>query len=68
MLPVSVVSLIYYLLGTGTALEPSLLRSVPEAVVGGAIGSFLLGKLKFKLLSVIFSLLVIVSGAMMIFG
>ncbi len=70
MLPVSVVSLAYYLLGTemGGALEIFALRSIPVAVVGGGVGSFLLGKLKFKLLSVAFSLLVIVSGVMMIFG
>lgn len=68
MLPMSLVSLGYYLLGGYARVDGSVLRMLPSAILGGGIGAFLLGRVRFKLLNYVFSLLVIVSGLFMIFG
>lgn len=68
MLPMSLVSLGYYLLGGYARVDGSVLRMLPSAILGGGIGAFLLGRVRFKLLNSVFSLLVIVSGLFMIFG
>lgn len=68
MLPISLVSLGYYLLSGYAALGGLAVRLVPVAVIGGAIGSFLLVRVKFRFLSGVFSLLVVVSGLIMVLG
>ena len=67
MLPISVFSFILYsALGHFTP-DASLVSIAPIALAGGAIGAFLLTKIKFKITNRIFAILVTVSGFMMIF-
>lgn len=68
MLPMSLVSLGYYLIGGYVRVDVSVLQMLPSAILGGGIGAFLLGRVKFRLLSVVFSLLVILSGLFMLLG
>ena len=67
MLPISVVSLIFYLVKGYIKIDTSLLSLFPSALLGGILGAFLLTKIKFKIVKIIFSVLVIVSGISMIF-
>lgn len=66
ILPISLSSaLVYFSLST-----PELSQSIAigiAALCGGAIGAILLGKLKMKILRIIFATLLLVSGAIMIF-
>lgn len=66
MLPICVVSLIIYL-KNGYATPTYAENMLPTAIVGGAIGAYLLTRLNFKLIKTVFALLVTVSGFMMIF-
>lgn len=68
MLPLSLISLGYYLLGGYVAVDISVLRMLPSAILGGGIGAFLLGRVRSRLLNFVFSLLVIVSGLFMLLG
>ncbi len=65
MLPICAVSLIIYL-KRGYATGTYAVKMLPTAIAGGAIGAYLLTRLKFKIIKTVFALLVTVSGAMMI--
>lgn len=67
MLPVSVFSFAFYILKDYFPIDSSILSLFPAALIGGILGAFLLTKIKFKFTKIIFSILVIVSGIMMIF-
>lgn len=67
MLPISVISLATYLLKDYIKMDYSLLALLPSALIGGIIGAFLLTKLHLKVVKTVFSVLVIISGIMMIF-
>lgn len=67
MLPISIVSLTIYLLKGYLKINHSLLFLLPSAIIGGLIGAFLLTKLHLKAVKTVFSVLVIISGIMMIF-
>lgn len=67
MLPISAVSLLLYFLKGYISYSNSLLSLFPSALIGGIIGAFLLSKLNLKVVKLIFSILVTISGAMMIF-
>ena len=67
MLPISIVSLTIYLLKGYLKINHSLLFLLPSAIIGGLIGAFLLSKLHLKAVKTVFSVLVIISGIMMIF-
>jgi uncharacterized membrane protein YfcA len=67
MLPISVVSLVLYLLRGYIKVDNGLLSLFPSAIIGGVIGAFLLTKLKLKTVKLIFAFLVTLSGLFMIF-
>lgn len=67
MLPISIVSFIFYLARGYIKLDHSLLSLLPSAAIGGVLGAFLLTRLNFKTVKTVFSVLVIVSGFMMVF-
>ena len=67
MLPISAVSLLLYFLKGYISYSNSLLSLFPSVLIGGIIGAFLLSKLKLKIVKLIFSILVTISGTMMIF-
>lgn len=67
MLPISVVSLVLYLLRGYIRVDDGLLSLLPSAIIGGIIGAFLLTKLKLKTVKLIFAFLVTLSGFFMIF-
>ena len=67
MLPISAISLAAYLLKGAIKPNASIFSLVPIGLVGGFAGAFLLTKLNLKIVKIIFSLLVVISGAMMIF-
>ena len=67
MLPISVVSLILYLVKGYIVIDNGLISLFPSAIIGGVIGAFLLTKLKLKTLKLIFAILVTISGFFMIF-
>ena len=66
MLPISVISLIIYLTKGYIKIDSSLLVLLPSALIGGIIGAFLLTKLHLKTVKILFSILVVISGIMMI--
>ena len=66
MLPLSVISLAIYLIKGSFKLDASLLSIIPSAIIGGCLGAFLLTRLHLKTVKIIFSLLVTLSGIMMI--
>lgn len=66
MLPVSAISLAFYLLKGYIKLDEKLISLLPAAIVGGIAGAFLLTKLKLKTVKIIFAILVTISGFMMI--
>jgi uncharacterized membrane protein YfcA len=66
MLPISVLSFTLYLMNGYFSFDKGFLTLLAPAILGGLLGAFLLTKLKFRLLKIAFSLLVIVSGFMMI--
>lgn len=67
ILPISLASALVYF-----NLSPPELSSgigiALTALVGGGVGALLLGKLKLKVIRVIFAVLLLVSGGIMIFG
>ncbi len=67
MLPISIVSIIFYLIRGYVAPNGDLLFLLPPAIVGGIIGAFLLTKLKLKIVKLIFAFLVTLSGIFMLF-
>ena len=67
MLPISIFSFLLYLARGYFPLDASMLSLLPAAALGGALGAYLLTKLKFKLVKVAFAILVIISGISMIF-
>ncbi len=66
MLPISVVSAVFYATSGKTVLQGFSLFIIP-AVLGGIFGGFLLRKTNPYLLKKIFAAIVIISGVMMIF-
>lgn len=67
MLPVSVFSFSLYCFKGIFKPDIAFFSLLPQALIGGVLGAFLLTKIKFKWVKIIFSALVIVSGFMMIF-
>ncbi|MBO5715417.1 MAG: TSUP family transporter [Clostridia bacterium] len=67
MLPLSVISLSIYLYKGYINLDTSFFTLIPSALIGGIVGAYLLTKLHLKVVKTIFSILVIICGAMMIF-
>ena len=66
MLPISVLSLVLYITKGHLKLTDRLIYLIPSAIVGGILGAFLLTKLKFRFVKIIFAILVIVSGFSML--
>ena len=66
MLPISMVSLILYLKRGYITFENGLFSLFPSAIIGGLLGAFLLTKLKLKTVKLLFSILVTISGFLMI--
>ena len=66
MLPISAASLFLYLFKGYIYFNNTLLSLLPSALIGGILGAFLLTKLKLKIVKLIFSILITVSGLMMI--
>ena len=66
MLPISIISIVLYLLKGYIKLENGLFSILPSAIIGGILGAFLLTKLKLKAVKFIFSILVTVSGFLML--
>jgi uncharacterized membrane protein YfcA len=67
MLPISIVSFGFYLIKGYITLDKEILSLIPAAVIGGILGAFLLTKLRFKTIKIIFAFLVTISGLLMIF-
>ena len=67
MLPISTVSLMLYFNRKYIALDKELFLLIPSAIIGGILGAFLLTKLKFKIVKLLFAILVIVSGFFVVF-
>lgn len=66
MLPLSIVSLILYMLKEYIIIDNSLISLFPSAIIGGISGAYLLTKLKLKIVKLIFALLVTISGFFML--
>ena len=67
MMPVSLCSIVLYVLSGHIKLDNTLWGLIPPGVIGGTIGAFLLTRLKFDIVKAIVAILVVVSGIMMIF-
>ena len=67
MLPISIFSLALYVLKGHFPIDSSLLSLLPAGIVGGIIGAFLLTRLRFPILKTAFSILMVISGILMIF-
>lgn len=67
MLPISAVSLLMYFLKGYVTFNKELLMILFPAIIGGILGAILLGKLKLKIVKLIFAALVTISGCMMVF-
>lgn len=67
ILPISLASALVYF-GLSTPDAASAVGVGIAAVIGGAVGAILLGKLNIDALRTAFAILLIVSGAIMIFG
>ena len=67
MLPISIVSFIIYFLRGYVALEVNLAYLIAPAILGGIGGAFLLKKINFKIVKILFTALVIYSGFTMLF-
>lgn len=67
MLPLSALSLLIYFFNGYISFDMSLISIFPSALIGGFLGAFLLTKLHLKIVKTVFSILVIICGAMMIF-
>lgn len=68
MLPISLVSSIIYFAKGHIALDGSMAYFMIPALLGGACGALLLKKLSFKTVKILFTAIVIYSGASMLFG
>ena len=66
MLPISIVSLALYFFKGYIKFNSTLLTLLPSAIIGGILGAFLLTKLNLKIVKIIFSFLVTVSGFLML--
>ena len=66
MLPISLVSLLFYFKRGYINFNIEFVRLLPAALIGGFLGAFLLTKLKIKTVKILFSLLVIISGFIML--
>lgn len=67
MLPVSIISLALYLSRDYFKFNNELFSLLPAAIIGGILGAFLLTKLKLKVVKLIFSVLITISGLFMLF-
>lgn len=67
MLPISLLSFSIYLSKGYISLDTSFLTLVPSALIGGILGAFLLTRLRLRIVKTIFSVLVFISGVMMVF-
>ena len=65
MLPVSAVSCLFYLSGGHVSTEGFGAFALP-AIVGGAVGGFLLGKIRSDYIKKLFASLVVISGILLI--
>lgn len=66
MLPISIVSLVLYTSKGYIKIDNSLISLLPSAIIGGGLGAFLLTKLKLKIVKLIFTILITMSGFFMI--
>lgn len=67
MLPLSVISFCIYFAKGYITLDNTFFTLVPSALLGGILGAYLLTKLHLKAVKIIFSIIVMVSGVMMIY-
>ena len=67
MLPISILSIVFYILNGYVSIEKGMPSLFPSAIIGGIFGAFLLTKLNFKTVKILFSILVTISGFLMIF-
>ena len=67
MLPISAVSFTVYLLRGYVKLDMSLVYLILPAALGGLLGAYLLKRIKFKIVRLLFVGLVIYSGFTMLF-
>lgn len=66
-LPLSVISFCIYFAKGYITLDNTFFTLVPSALLGGILGAYLLTKLHLKAVKIIFSIIVMVSGVMMIY-
>lgn len=66
MLPISIVSLLLYVVNGSFIPDVALFSLLPAGMIGGVLGAYLLTKIKFKFIKALFSVLVAVSGILMI--
>ncbi len=66
MLPISVLSIILYFTKGYIILNSEFYSLLLPALVGGTLGAYLLTKIKFKLVKILFAVLVVISGFSMI--
>ena len=67
MLPVSAVSFVVYIIRGYVSLDVSLAYLIAPAILGGVSGAYLLKKINFKIVKLLFTALVIYSGFAMLF-
>lgn len=67
MLPVSAVSFVVYIIRGYVSLDASLAYLIVPAILGGVSGAYLLKKINFKIVKLLFTALVIYSGFAMLF-
>lgn len=67
ILPISLASALVYLKMSPPAMSDGV-RIAAASLVGGSVGAILLGRLKLRVVKVIFSILLLISGGIMIFG
>lgn len=66
ILPISVLSLVLYIANGYIRLNSDFYSLLLPALIGGTLGAYLLTKIKFKIVKVLFAVLVIISGVSMI--
>ncbi len=67
ILPLSVISAAFYL-GRGSVAFSDVLPYIPGGIIGAVIGTFLMTKIKARILSKIFAALIIFAGIRMVFS
>ena len=67
MLPISAVSFVIYIIQGYVSLEASLAYLIIPAILGGVCGAYLLKKINFRIVKLLFTALVIYSGFTMLF-